>query len=388
MIGGGAAGIFAAAMTHSKSVLVLEQSNALLSKVKISGGGRCNVTHHCFDPAKLVEFYPRGGKELRGPFTRFGPLEMVEWLRLQGVEVKTEEDGRMFPVTDSSQTIIDCLLQAAERQGVMIEKGQKVVSLEKGCDRFCLHLKSGDTIEAKKVLLASGSSRFGYELARELGHTVTPPVPSLFTFNVPGCPLNGCAGISVPDAKVSLPGKLDQQGPLLITHWGFSGPAVLKLSAFAARELHDASYEMPFWIDWCPGRTQDEIVSYAARRVSHKKVAGDPLIPIAKKLWRALVSLWGVSDQEKWSELSKKQRSQITEGIKRSAFSMLGKTTHKEEFVTCGGVKLSEVNFKTMESKKVPGLYFSGEVLDIDGVTGGFNFQAAWTCSWTAAQNI
>jgi len=383
IIGGGAAGIFAAinfAETYPrKKALILEQSQQVLSKVKISGGGRCNVTHSCFDPRQLVQNYPRGNQELLGPFSRFQPSDIVNWFESRGVPLKTEADGRMFPKTNQSQTIIDCLLKAATDAGVVIQKGAKVVDVDMG---FKIYLKSGETLTAKKIMIATGSSRFGYDLVQKLGHTVINPVPSLFTFNIPNSPFHKLTGVSVDDAIVTLPElKMSQKAPLLITHWGFSGPAVLKLSAWAARELHELSYNTPVMIDWCPNGIEFP-------KESSKSIFNEPIKYLPKKLWATLLTLSKIDGNKKWQQISRKQRVCLQQNIKQTLVTMSGKTTFKQEFVTCGGVKLSEVNFKTMESKLVPNLYFGGEVLDIDGVTGGFNFQAAWTCGWIAGNQL
>ncbi len=323
VIGAGAAGVFAA--VHCKElnpdahVVLYEKTRQPLAKVRISGGGRCNVTHACFDPKQLVTYYPRGSKELLGPFHRFQPRDTVEWFAKRGVILKTEADGRMFPITDSSQTIIDCLMGEVKRLGVELHLGTKIETLP----------------EAEAIILASGSA--GYELAKEAGHTIVEPVPSLFTFNVPTSPLLDLAGISVPHVRVRL-FKHVAEGPLLLTHWGFSGPAILRLSAFAARELHACNYQATLTIEW---GTE----------------------PLARNL-----------------------RSRLTpEQLVKDHYAIDGKTTYKQEFVTAGGIELKEVNFQTMESKKRPGLYFAGEILNIDGVTGGFNFQNAWTTAYLAA---
>ncbi len=335
VIGGGAAGFFAAIKALEQGpVVILEKSQRVLSKVKISGGGRCNVTHHCFDPKELITHYPRGAKELLGPFHRFGPQDTVDWFSKRGVELKTEKDGRMFPVTDSSETIIKTLMEGAQRAELI--RGAHVTGI--GPD-LTVYLRKGESIKADRIILATGGTREGHRIAASLGHTVVEPVPSLFTFNVPTSPLLDLSGISVPNATVCLPEfKLAYSGPLLITHWGFSGPAILKLSAFGSRHLHACGYNTTLEIDW-----------------------GEE--PLPKRLRKAL------SDHD----------------IHRDCYQIEGKTTYKAEFVTSGGIKLSEVNFKTMESKRVPGLHFAGEILDIDGITGGFNFQAAWTTASIAA---
>ena len=352
VIGGGAAGIFAALAAKKaapdRSVTVLEKTSVLLSKVKISGGGRCNVTHACFDPKKLIENYPRGGQELLGPFHRFQPQDTVEWFEERGVKLKTEPDGRIFPTTNNSTTIINCLLDEAKKLGVEILLRQRI-----------------ETPPAGTVILATGSSPDGYKLAESLGHTLQPPVPSLFTFNVPTSSLKDLSGIAVP-VQVSLLGTtLTQTGPLLITHFGFSGPAILKLSAWGARFLHDKNYRFEIEIDWLPHIKADPFS------------AKDQL---PKKLWREFVKDF----QKPFPQLSKSELQKLEDRLHRDRYQVDGKTIHKEEFVTCGGVTLKEVDFKTMESKLHPGLYFAGEILNIDGITGGFNFQNAWTTGYIA----
>jgi predicted Rossmann fold flavoprotein len=391
IIGGGAAGFFSAIRCAEslppRSVLLLEKSQKLLSKVKISGGGRCNVTHACFQPVDLVKNYPRGSKELRGPFSQFQPLDTIEWFEKRGVAIKKEEDGRMFPITDDSQTIIDCLMAAAK--DVDIQCGQqvmKILPLETG---FSLQLRSGDEITSKFVILATGSARAGHDLSRSLSHTIIEPIASLFTFNIPDSPLEHLSGVSVDEVTVTLPQfHMDYQGPLLITHWGFSGPAVLKLSAFCARELHDCGYQTNTKIDWSPNISENELRRLITEKKSKKCVANEPIISIPKQLWKVQVQRAGIDETIRWTGLSKLQKESLVTIIKRDEFQISGKTTYKQEFVTCGGVKLSEVHFKTMESKLVPNLFFCGEILDVDGITGGFNFQAAWTTGWLAGQTV
>ena len=342
VIGGGAAGIFAAIVakeTHpDSSVALFEKSAVFLAKVKVSGGGRCNVTHACFDPKKLVQNYPRGSQELLGPFHRFQPQDTIEWFEQRGVKLKTEKDGRMFPTTNQSQTIIDTLLGEAKKIGVELHSRQHITGITEG---FQIHFREGTSCISKKLILATGSSPEGFKFAESFGHTIIPPVPSLFTFNVPTSRLKELSGIAVQNAIVSLPQfKMKQEGPLLITHFGFSGPAVLKLSAWAARELHACQYKTTIQIDWLP----------------------DENIVLPKNLSKALAG----------------------SSLHADTYQMDGKTTHKEEFVTCGGVNLKEIDFRTMQSKIVPGLFFAGEILNIDGVTGGFNFQNAWTTGYLA----
>lgn len=371
VIGGGAAGIFAAIEAKRShpdcSVLVLEKSAVLLSKVRISGGGRCNVTHACFDPKELSKNYPRGGKELIGPFHRFGPRDTVEWFNSRGVDLKTESDGRMFPTTDTSETIIHCLLTEAKKLGVEIAMRQKVEGITKEEGLFLIQLEEKE-IFASALLLATGSSPQGYEWAKQLGHTIEQPVPSLFTFNVPTSPLLDLAGISVK-AELHIRGMpYSQTGPVLLTHWGFSGPAAIKLSAWAARELHEKNYQVELIVNWLPNMNVEEI--YEALKNSSY-----PLLP--KNLWKRFVG-----DQKSHKELRR-----LAEKLHADPYQVQGKTTYKEEFVTCGGVRLNEVNFQTMESKLCPGLYFAGEILNIDGVTGGFNFQNAWTTGFIAGSS-
>jgi len=386
VIGGGAAGIFAALAAKQShpglSVLVLEKTAVLLSKVKVSGGGRCNVTHSCFDPQQLVKNYPRGEKELLGPFHRFQPRDTIEWFESRGVRLKTESDGRMFPVTDSSSTIIECLLSEARKLGIEIRSRQRVEKIEKG---FTLHLKENPSLACKRLLLATGSSPEGFSFAESLGHTIVPPVPSLFTFNVPTSPLKDLSGISVDLAAVEV-GSFTQTGPLLITHFGFSGPAILKLSAWGARFLHEKNYRTPFSINWIPQLSQEEILKkfLDLKEESPQKtlLALNPFY-FPKNLWKELLA----SDKTV-ANLSKKELQELSKKLHADTYQMEGKTTHKEEFVTCGGVALKEVDFKTLQSKICPGLYFAGEVLNIDGVTGGFNFQNAWTTGYIAGASI
>lgn len=394
IVGGGAAGVFSAISAIEANprlkVVLLERAQMLLSKVKISGGGRCNVTHSCFDPRELIKNYPRGSKELLGPFTKYQPKDVVQWFENKGVRLKRESDGRMFPTTDSSQTIIDCLIKAAD--GVQIEKGKEVQSITKEDPYFLIQLKSGERLQASSILLATGSQTGGFELAKTLGHTIVEPVPSLFTFNVPDSPLNSLSGIAVENAKASLPEfKREFTGPLLITHFGFSGPAILKLSAFAAREFYACDYYTPLIIDWIPGIKDKRVFEVILSRKNDcpgKAVSQDSLFHLPKKLWKTFIEISGIDAGLTWSRLTKVQGNELILKLKKSCFQISGKTTYKQEFVTCGGIRLSEVNFQTMESKHLPGLYFAGEILDLDGITGGFNFQAAWTTGWLAGNAI
>jgi predicted Rossmann fold flavoprotein len=396
IIGGGAAGIFAAAicseMMPGVEVIVLEKTKQLLSKVRISGGGRCNVTHAQFDLKKLVSNYPRGNKELLGPFHRFQPQDTITWFKRRGVELKTEEDGRIFPVTDSSETIIHCLLTAAKKGDVDIRCEHAVRSIEKNGDRFTLNLEKTAPLECDYLILASGSNLHGHQLAISLGHSIVPPVPSLFTFNVPSSPLNDLTGISVEDVEISLKGTpFKQRGSLLITHWGFSGPAALKLSAWAARDLHACNYCTEIGINWIPSFKKEqalELLSQIKQQKPKKAFDHENPFPLSMNLWKRLLTLSHIPLGTPMGHLAKKDLVSLTNRLTHSSFAQEGKTTYKQEFVTCGGISLKEVDFRTLESRLVKNLFFAGEVLDIDGVTGGFNFQNAWTTAYLAASCI
>ncbi|WP_233258573.1 NAD(P)/FAD-dependent oxidoreductase [[Phormidium] sp. ETS-05] len=395
VVGGGAAGFFAAiavARTYPEArVTILEAGSEPLAKVRISGGGRCNVTHACFTPAALVPNYPRGGKELRGAFSRFQPKDVVAWFTAASVELKTEADGRMFPVTDDSGTIVDCLLEAATAAGVKLRTKAPVVAVEFGEEsRFEVESKSGESWQADRLLLATGSNPLGYRIAEKFGHQIEPPVPSLFTFNVRDSRLEDLAGISVPSVRVSLPeANLQQTGPLLITHWGVSGPAILKLSAWGARFLYEQRYRTTLMINWLPEYKPEPLRSalLAAKEDFAKKAIGtvNPF-SLPRRLWERLLLATAITPEQRWAEISKKSLQQLQTELTQSQYQITGKGIFKEEFVTCGGVNLKQVNFKTMESRLCPGLYFAGEILDIDGITGGFNFQSAWTTGWLAGQ--
>ena len=393
VLGGGAAG-FLAAITCAEAdrgarVLILEKSQHLLAKVRVSGGGRCNVTHACFDPATLVQHYPRGGKALRGPFTRFQPRDTMAWFEQRGVRLKTEADGRVFPVTDRSETIVACLLDAARTAGVEVRTGVHIRSVTKP-GRFRIELADADPCPADRVLLATGSSPQGHRWAAALGHTIEPPVPSLFTFAVDDARLRDLPGVSVPKATIALTGtRLEQTGPILITHWGLSGPAVLKLSAWAARELAERRYRAEVSIDWLPDLNAEQLrqrVNAVRTELARQLVGSSSPLGLPARLWQRLADAAGIGAEQRWTSVSNRQVADLVHELSRGAFQITGKGAFKEEFVTCGGVRLDEVAFKTMESRRCPGLYFAGEILDIDGVTGGFNFQSAWTTGWLAGQ--
>ena len=395
VVGGGAAGFFSAitcAENSGKSVLILEKTSQLLQKVKISGGGRCNVTHDCFEPRELSRNYPRGEKSLIGPFHRFGAADTVDWFASRGVTLKTEADGRMFPVTDSSQTIIDTLLGAADAAGVSVHTSEGVASIVKNEDHFELVTDAGNSYTSRHVLIATGGTRLaaGAKLAASLGHELQPPTPSLFTFKIKDPRIDGLLGLSVSPAEVSIyQSKLKSSGPVLITHWGLSGPGILKISAWGARELAERNYRFDISVNWLPATDPAAVV--AERRLSEAKrqlSSRSPFASIPKRLWLRLLAAAEVPDTTTWSQLSKVQATRLLGQLTASTFTVNGKSTNKDEFVTCGGIDLNEINFKSMESKLVEGLYFAGEVIDVDGVTGGFNFQNAWTSGFHAGSDI
>lgn len=396
VIGGGAAGLFGAiaiaeANPHRR-VTLLEASRSPLAKVRISGGGRCNVTHACFDPKTLVQHYPRGGKALLGAFNQFQPKDTVDWFEQRGVRLKTEADGRIFPTSDDSATIADCLLHTAAELGVRLRTDAPVASVERSDEGFIIWLKSGERSTGDRLLLATGSHPVGYRLAQRLGHRLEPPVPSLFTFNVPDPALCDLAGVSMPIVQVKLrtaAQSLEQTGALLITHWGLSGPAVLKLSAWGARQLHDCRYQADLQINWLPPHnpeTLGQAILQAKDQQPRRSIASYCPVEMPRRLWQYILDRAGFDSSKRWAELSKKQINRLAIELTQGSYHMTGKGLFKEEFVTCGGVLLKEVQFKTMESRCCPGLHFAGEILDIDGVTGGFNFQSAWTTAWIAGR--
>lgn len=399
VIGGGAAGFFAAinaAQMHpGVEVTLLEKTNKLLSKVRVSGGGRCNVTHACFDNGILVKQYPRGEKELRNVFSRFSTNDTINWFEQRGVKLKTEADGRMFPTTDNSETIVSCLLREAEKANVKIKMGVDVEEIFKNEDgTFSLNAKGGGIFSCERLIIACGgnSKNEAYEWLRKSGHTVVKPVPSLFTFNIPDNGVTKLMGVSVPFVKVKVAGtKLETEGPLLITHWGMSGPAVLKASAWGARSLSDLGYNFTALINWLPKHTEEKLrIEFNDQREESpaKIVAANCPLELPKRLWEYLAEKSNIPETMRWADLSKKNINQLVNNILNDEYKVRGKTTFKEEFVTCGGISLKEVDLSSMQSKMVPGLFFAGEVLDVDGITGGFNFQNAWSTAWIAAQNV
>ncbi len=395
--GGGAAGVFAAIVCAEAApgarITVLEQSPQFLSKVRISGGGRCNVTHACFDSRELSRHYPRGGAALLGPFTVFQPRDTIAWFEARGVRLKTEADGRVFPVSDSSQTILECFLRSAQEAGVelLANRGAEGVARQ-AAGGFTLALTGGETIEGERLMLATGGCRAaaGGRLAVSLGHTLEPPVPSLFTFQVAVPWLRELAGVTIESAEVSLPGhSLRERGGLLVTHTGLSGPAILRLSAWGARALHTADYRFLLRVNWLPHLAREAIVAQlGSRRAAQpaRFVVNTPLPPLPARLWERLARAAGIARETRWADLSRSARHQLIEQIIGMELPVAGRSLNQDEFVTCGGVRLNEVNFKTMESRRCPGLHLGGELLDIDGLTGGFNFQAAWTTGWIAGR--
>lgn len=402
VVGGGAAGFFAAISCAAKlgsagDVTIYEATAHPLAKVRVSGGGRCNVTHACFDPRELVKRYPRGGRELLGAFHRWQPRDMIAWLAERGVETKTEDDGRMFPVTDDSATIVDCLTRTAETASVKIVTSMGVrkverVSRAEAAPSFWVTLTDGTGVRCERLLLATGGNRSsaGFTIAEEFGHAIEPLVPSLFTFHIDDARLIGLSGVSVENAVVSVPGtKLRESGPLLITHWGLSGPAILKLSAWGARELAGRNYEFSLTVNFAPPHTRDSLVrelTAVREKNLRKQIATWSPLAMPQRLWERLVSSSGIPPVTPWAQVGNAALGNLAAQLTGAELKVVGKSLFKDEFVTCGGVRLSEVDFRTMESRLCPGLHFAGEVLDIDGVTGGFNFQSAWTTGWIAGQ--
>lgn len=399
VIGGGAAGFFAAVnaarLNPKLRVIIFEKSREVLSKVRISGGGRCNVTHHCFDPEILCGAYPRGSKELRWAFEQFQPKNTIEWFKKRGVDLKTESDGRMFPTTDDSATIVGCLNKEAQKYGAEILTKTRVEALEPYKNgRYKLLVKNQQPVICEAVVVAVGGSNraANYDWLKKLQHSVVDPVPSLFTFNFRNKIFKDLAGISVENASVSIEGsQFAHRGPVLITHWGLSGPAVLKTSAWAARYLYDREYRFTIRINWLHPANEHQVrqtLNRLREKNARRTVTKQDEFPIPNRLWKRFLELCNISDKTRWAELSNNEIHQLSIILTNAAFDIQGKTTYKEEFVTSGGIPLHEVNMGTMESKICPNLYFAGEVLNIDGITGGYNFQSAWTTGWIAARNI
>jgi predicted Rossmann fold flavoprotein len=398
VVGGGAAGFFgaiqAAEMKSDLKVLILEKSNKILSKVRVSGGGRCNVTHHNYNPFELAHHYPRGEKVLKNLFKKFHAEHVVKWFESKGVILKSESDGRMFPVTDSSQTIIDCFVKHAHELKIKIALGKAVSNIEQDNNGLKVTCDDREVHHAKKVLMAIGgsSSKQFYKVISDLGHVIRDPIPSLFTFNDSEKKFKDLMGVSVPNVEIKIAGtKFSQHGPILITHWGLSGPAVIKLSAWAAEYLHQAQYSFTVLVNWLGESKEDEVRSFLMNWKAAKgkqKVRSSVLFTLPQRLGQRLCDLAGIEESKTWSEVSLKNLNKLVELLIRCPFQIRGKTTFKEEFVTCGGVDLGEINLTTMESKKLKNIFFAGEVLNIDGETGGFNFQSAWTTAFIAAKAI
>lgn len=398
VIGGGASG-FMAALTAAENhpndkVIIFEKSREVLSKVRISGGGRCNVTHQPSSPTSFAKNYPRGQSFLKKILTQFDATDTMRWFESRGVRLKTEPDGRVFPQTNSSQTIIQCLLKQADRLGVEIRTGVSVKNFEIIDNQFLLHLHNDAPLKVDRLIVATGGSpkMQGFDWLTQHGHDVAPPVPSLFTFNTPQNSLRTLAGISVNPVEIRIPKlKLLSNGPLLITHWGFSGPAVLKLSAWGARELADLNYRFQIRINWIPGKNFDSLQSWLHDlKVKHPKqqLSAHPQFGIPARLWRWMAENVGIDRNLKLIETPHKKLNKMATQLTDGLFEVEGKTTFKEEFVTCGGIELTNINPLTMESTKIKGLFFTGEVLNVDGITGGFNFQNAWTTGYIAGKNV
>ena len=404
IIGGGASGIFAAIrcaeVAKEKNIniniKVFEASKRFLKKVKISGGGRCNVTHHIFDPKNLILNYPRGKKELLSPFIKFQASDTVKWFEDRGVKIKHEKDGRMFPVTDNSETIIDCFMKETKKYKVQLVTQSNIKSIKKlENGKLSLLINKDKNFIADSVLIATGSMPSGYRLAKTLGHTITEIAPSLFTFKIEDLILENLAGTSFANSSLTL--KINnakefyQKGPLLITHWGLSGPALLKLSAWAAREMMHSNYKAKIIINWLGLESINDvknILNNIKKNNTKVKIGNVYPLKITKRFWLQLLMKSGVEKEKNWSEINKKEFNIIVTNLFNCELEVLGKSRFKEEFVECGGINLKEINFKNMESKVCPGIYFSGEIMDIDGITGGFNFQNAWTSGWIAGSNM
>ncbi|SFB03082.1 hypothetical protein SAMN05660845_1410 [Flavobacterium swingsii] len=394
IVGGGAAGFFAAINIVENNpktkVCILERGQEVLTKVRISGGGRCNVTHACFVPNDLVKFYPRGEKELRGPFHQFCSGDTIDWFEKHGVELKIEDDGRMFPVSNSSQTIIDCFLAATKKLGIDVLTGQSVQSIFKSEDYWKVETNH-ETFACKKIIMTTGSNPKIWEMLQNLGHSVVEPVPSLFTFNIKDARIKDLMGLSAVASVKVKNSKLEASGPLLITHWGMSGPGILRLSAWGARELADKKYQFAIVVNWLNDKTFEETATILRElKLEHSKKAVSKKSPfdLPNRLWESIVLASQIDAESKWADLTKNQLTNLTNQLTNADFQVNGKSTFKEEFVTAGGIDLKEINFKTMESKVLPSLYFAGEIVNIDAITGGFNFQNAWTSGFIVANSV
>jgi hypothetical protein len=394
IIGGGAAGFFTAINCVENNpklkVAILERGKEVLTKVRISGGGRCNVTHACFVPNDLVKFYPRGEKELKGPFNTFCSGDTIDWFQKHGVELKIEEDGRMFPTSDSSQTIIDCFLQATEKLKIDVLTNNSVQELYNSDDYWKITTNT-QVYSCQKIVVCTGSNPKIWELLSQFKHTIIPPVPSLFTFNIKDTRIKDLMGLSTEATVKIINSKLEASGPVLITHWGISGPGILKISAWGARELAALNYQFTLKINWLNDATFDEVSeNLLAIKSEHAKKNITKFCPfnLPKRLWENLLIAATIPTETKWAELSKKQLNLLIEQLINGHYKVNGKSTFKDEFVTAGGIDLKEINFKTMESKVLPNIYFAGEIVNIDAITGGFNFQNAWTSGYLVANAL
>lgn len=393
VVGGGAAGFFAAITAKSTypeaEVVLYERSGKPLSKVRISGGGRCNVTNGTRSISELAKAYPRGGKKLKKLFPSFNTRHVIEWFESRGVGLVEEADGRVFPDTHRSSTIIDCLMEELKRLGIQLETRAGVEGIRALQEGVELKVRKGSAVLYDKLVVATGGSpkRKGLEWLEELGHKIEEPVPSLFTFNMPGNGITELAGISVENVSATVQGsKLKAEGPLLITHWGMSGPAILKLSAFGARELSQKSYSFDLQVNWANKKEEavrEELV-LIAKEAAKKALNNVRPFELPKRLWSFLLDKMDLAPDKEWGSMGKKELNRMVDVLTRDVHAVMGKSTFKEEFVTSGGVSLESVNMKSMESTVCPGLYFAGEVLDIDAITGGYNFQAAWTTGYVA----
>lgn len=390
IVGGGAAGYFGACRlkrTNPKArVAIIEQSRPL-QKVLISGGGRCNVTHACFEPAELVLHYPRGSQELLGPFHRFGPGDTMQWFEERGVELKIEEDGRVFPTSNRSESIANCLINECHKLGVEVITGQRVSKLRRIENGFQVETKN-QPYDCKLLLLTTGGNKQVWDQVESLGHTIVSPVPSLFTFHLTPPVFKGLEGLSC-HAELSVPELgLRESGPVLITHWGISGPAVLRLSAWGARKMFEHNYRFRLIINFMVSNDVEAFIQEKRKSCASKKIEKCKPSHIPGRLWHKLLEISGIAPQKLWADLTREEMEHLINGLTKCCLQVNGKSNFKEEFVTAGGVKLDEIDFRKMESKKIPGLYFAGEITDIDAITGGFNFQNAWTCAWIAGEHM
>lgn len=403
IVGGGAAGFFCAINLARKAyeqniglkVSIFESSHQYLKKVRISGGGRCNVTHNLFEVRPFTENYPRGARELLSPFQRFQAKDTIQWFNQRDIEIVAEEDGRMFPSTNQSQTIIDCFVEEAEKFGVDLVGKSPVKEIARTEDGQFELVAGGNSYTMDSILIATGSAPAGYRLAQSLGHKITDLAPSLFSFKIKDPLLSGLSGLSFPSAslklKTSLGKKFNQMGPTLITHWGLSGPAILKLSAWAAREMKAANYQATLTVNWLgldSKEEAEELINQLKTKNLKSLAKNTPVETLPKRFWQSLLLKSKISDEKQWANLSKKEQSRLASALFETQFVVQGQNRFKEEFVECGGISLKEVNFKTMESKICENLYFAGEILDVDGITGGFNFQNAWTSAWITSESI